>query len=255
MVVASIIFAEESFVIFSSEQDIYLKKNNLLVSSSYIHFLPNGTYRRINREHLFTKEIDNGIWDQDESGLITMISNLRIRDIECAPLSVLTWHQEELEKLPDLILKIKAFLKNNIKSSFEWAEIEQIGNEEGEPAILVDMAYVMDNMPDEKIPRESLKKLIYSIGEYLKSETRNHFYCVSWNYKGGMFLMLEDSVTSLPGGMDEVKKVMDSLEGGEVPAGSMYFGIKKAAFEKEVKTTQPFIFYPELNDDSQHKPE
>ena len=41
--------------------------------SSYLEFRKNGTYREIQREHMFVAVIDRGKWSQAESGEITSL--------------------------------------------------------------------------------------------------------------------------------------------------------------------------------------
>ena len=215
-------------------------KSDYYTGSAYIEFMPDGKYRRINREHMFTAEMDNGTWKQDDSGLVTLISDRQVRNIECGPLTVYMGGKDKVEGLTDLLGNIKKFLQNNPgKTEFSPEQIENIRKVDGVEDICVDSG-------GDQISLGQVTSFSQTIQSFISDADKNKFHCTPMTYKNFIFLVWRDSEVPSTRDLVQVKESIDGLGKDEFPP-YLYLATDQKTFCDETGTTYPFKFYPEMN--------
>ena len=225
-----------------SGQNVYFRSDHI-VGKSYLCLRRDGTYQRIAREHMFVKESDRGKWSQADGGELTLVSEQHYRNVEAPPLSIFMWYPEAAQRLPFLKMSLERLLFEK-RSDFRASEIEEIekyGYENCLSRISVDF-------PVEKVTRRQLKALLTQIDLFLGDDQKNHFHAVPMQYESATFLVWRDAEIPPNRNLENIKKQINSIEkDGDNPV-FIYCEIDRETFEREAKTTQDFIFYPEMNE-------
>jgi hypothetical protein len=240
-------FADGNAVLLSTKEDTCFKSAGP-DSTYYIHFRANGTYSRIDREHMFVAEIDRGTWTQDSSsGWITMKSSMHSRNIEAGPLTLWTWHSDTVERLPQTHAAMKALLSTNNSPYFESRFIEtNFCNP------------ISTDFYTHQISRNELSDLLKAIELFESSSDTNHFHVAPVGYKGVNFLLWRGDGNSFDQDLSKIKKYIDDWDENEARKGNLgmiYTVIDKKTFEEESGRGQDFIFYPQMNQPRKKKSE
>lgn len=223
------------------DDDVYFK-SYFYTGSEYFQFSTNGTYRQVNREHMFVEESDHGTWSQAKSGELTLMSQEHYRNIECDPLSIFMWHTQAIQRLPWVKEQINELLANSDAQTFTKEQIEGIekyGYKNCLSRISVDF-------PVKRVPREKLGKLAMHIDQFLNDPQKNHFHATPMTYKGQTFLLWRDAQTPINRDLKRIREELDEQKSKSTPA-YIFTRITAETFQKESGKTQEFIFYPEMN--------
>ncbi|MDH5670483.1 MAG: hypothetical protein OEY86_20980 [Nitrospira sp.] len=226
-----------------SDRDIYFKFDGLNFSR-YLHLRRDGTYRQVVREHLYVEEKDVGKWEQNQVGNLLLKSDLHYHSIDSGTLSISVWHRERLDTLLDLRQRIQRFLKNNRSLSFPRDEVERIRERAviGSPEIQIGDIMVFSA---RNVQRSDLEELLPAIDQFMASTAKNVFVFKPFSYKGDV-IFIEDDRLALTEQIIE-----EELAGPDHPThrGDRhgYQEIEISKFNEEIKDTQPFIFFPEMN--------
>jgi hypothetical protein len=212
------------------ERDIYFKHDGL-TWSDYLHLRHDGTYRQITRHHLYVEERDRGTWGQNQAGELLLKSDLHYHNIVSGVLSVSVWHRDTLGKLPELKNRIKDSLKDNRSASIAAKAVESIGE--------------VSVVGIDPVKRTDLEGLLSAIDEFMASSTKNVFVLKPLTYQLDVIFIHDDRLSL-------TRKVIDQeLAGPPHPAHKGerhgYQEIEASKFNEEVKDTQPFLFFPEMN--------
>jgi hypothetical protein len=233
--------AEETVFRMPTGRDTCFKSYSY-TNSAYIQFCADGTYRQINREHMFVEESDRGKWCQEESGEITLISKDHYRSVECGPLRVFVWFTRNAEALPKVKAKVAQLLAQSASETFTKTQIERIGRYEYDNC----NCHVSVEFPAKTISRKQLQALVKAIDDYLGDPKKNEFHVTPMVYDGVTFLLWKDAKTPINRDLNGITKDIGRLKPGVLPP-YIYTKIDKDVFEKESRQTQEFIFFPEMN--------
>lgn len=209
------IHADETIYGFPENRSVYFRYD-YITGSQYLEFRPDGTYRKIWREHMFVREDDHGTWSQAANGDVTLSSEVW-PVIWDGPLAIHT-SKESLSLLPHARELLISFLETHNQPFFSAQEVKQIlqqGN--GQADSLVPNLPVIEVKWEMEISQEQLRGLLRALDTYLEREHQYVFHCT------------RQSPVSLVCGL------------------TGYESIDQNTFEEETGTTQPFIFFPELN--------
>ena len=227
-------------------------------STNYFHFGKDGKYRQIDREHLFTCESDRGTWKQDATGRIELRSAVLVKELKSGPLRVPVRNIEQLEALRPLEKDIGAFLSADEKNSYSRREIERAWKytytwslfESKVTFSAVEAAYFPEN-----ITKSHFRELLDAWKAYLKDDSKNRFYLVPVKHQNLVLLASDDypfmANTQTP---EKVREKADLFVERKVSPVFVYVLTGSDAALKEMKTRQPFIFYPELNQRESDEP-
>ena len=232
----------------SGKEDSFFKEE-AFTGSAYVHFRTDGTYSRIDREHMFVEESDRGTWKQDPEGLVTMKSSMHYRNIEAGPLAVWTWHTNTAEKLPQVQAAITSFLRTNRSEHFDPDLI-------AERLVLLPSRGTNHYSPisvdsdTKQVTRGQLEFFLRAIESFTNQTDNHHFHVAPMRYKEITFLLWQDAGTPFNRSFPQIKKSIDSLKrepGNDVVLPFFYTAIDKKTFADEAERTQDFIFHPDLN--------
>lgn len=210
--------------------------NNYLTGSEYYHFKPDGTYSRINREHMFVEEGDKGTWAQDKDGTITLSSQMRYRNIDMPPLMIYVMDKGRLDYLPEFKKKLAAYLDNITSETLtadETRNIERYG--QNNCLSRIDVDYFVNT-----VKKDDLRKLLTKIDAYLADDKKNQFFLFPYSYKNYKFLAQDDKAAAV------AKNMIDTIKAGSRLA-YVFTPISKEQFDRESKTTQEFLYYKNMN--------
>jgi len=241
-------YCSESAVTLSAKEDTFFKEE-AFTCSAYVHFRTDGTYSRIDREHMFVEESDRGTWTQDSNGLVTMKSEMHYRNIEAGPLAVWTWHTNTVEELPRVQGAITSLLRTNSSEHFEHDFI-------AEHLVLLPSRGTNRYSPisvdsdAKQISRGQLGLLLRAIETFTNGSDNYYFHVAPMRYKEITFLLWRDAETPFNRSFPEIKKSIDRLKRERAKKQVLplvYTAIDKKTFADEAERTQDFIFHPEMN--------
>jgi len=248
--------AEPPFLLPKEDDSVF--RLEAFTSTSYFHFGKDGKYRRISRQHLFTCESDRGTWKQDATGRIELRSAVLVKELKSGPLRVPVRNIEQLEALRPLEKDIGAFLSADEKNSYSRREIERAWKytytwslfESKVTFSAVEAAYFPEN-----ITKSHFRELLDAWKAYLKDDSKNRFYLVPVKHQNLVLLASDDypfmANTQTP---EKVREKADLFVERKVSPVFVYVLTGSDAALKEMKTRQPFIFYPELNRPESEEP-
>lgn len=232
---------------FSSKEDRFFKEDRY-TGSSYIHFLTNNTYIRIDREHMFVEENDRGTWTQDLGGLITMKSVMHYRNIEASGLSLGTWHTNLLHDLPQIHEVIMSLLRTNDSVQFGANFVgEQLVRLPGHGTN--SFSPISVNPETTVVSRAQLQSLSQAIEVFTNRTENNHFHVVPMKYKEFTFLSWKDEGNPDYRNLSEIKDSIDRLRtksGKKEVLSLVYTSIEEKTFDDEAGRIQEFIFHPAM---------
>lgn len=240
--------------LLSKDHDTVFREE-AFTATDYFHFGKDGKYRQINREHMFTAEMDRGTWKQDANGQIELRSSIRVKtELRTGPLCISVHDLEQLDALRPLEKDISTFLAADERDIYPKDEIEHawmytytwslFESKETFNAVEIE-----DGV--EKVTRKQLAELLIAWRAYLKDDTKNRFHFVPVRYH--KFVLLSSSDYPLLANAEtpeKVKQVADTFGGAaasDTPPPLVYVLVDSGPALKEMKTNQPFIFYPEMN--------
>lgn len=223
-------------------------------STDYFHFGKEGKYRQIDREHMFTAEMDRGTWKQEKTGQIELRSSILVKQLKRGPLSIPARNFEELEALRSLENDISRFLASDRRDSYPRDEIERAWRHtytwslfnETRTFNAVDVEDSVD-----MVTRKQVVALLDAWKAYQKDDTKNRFHFVPVRHHKFVLLASNDypflANAKTP---EKVKQVADAFgvtAASETPPALVYALVDSGPALQEIKTNQPFVFYPELN--------
>lgn len=225
------------------DRDTFFKHDGLTFSD-FLQLRSDGSYRQIAREHLYTKEMDRGSWEQNDAGELILNSDLHFHNINSGQLFISMWHRDELKALPELKERIQTFLKSNHSLDFLAKDVERIkeASLSFDPKTKIGRITVLGS---KRVKRADLEGLLMGIDTFLSSDEKNLFAFVPLEYNRSI-IFVEDDRAQLA-----MKVVADELARPPHPSHHPdkhgYHEIDAARFHEEIKETQPFLFYPEMN--------
>lgn len=226
------------------ESDRYFR-NAYHTGTEYFWLRADGKYRRFNREHMGIFLADKGTWILKGDEFV-LRSEERVRHITSYPLQIHLYHfKDKDKKLSDFLIfskeAVAGFLAEHSDSRFSSNQIEKI------------MLSKTRNPPDinvlsgvDTVSREELEGLLEAIDALSMSQEKNVFRVKPVTYKAFTFLIWQDDLQVFGNNVDYVKDKIDKLpkNGG---LDMVLVETSKAVFDQESQSTQPFIFYPEMN--------
>jgi hypothetical protein len=233
-------FGDEPPFLFSKDHDSVFRLE-AFTWSVYFHFGKDGTYRRITRHHLFVEEADRGTWKQDATGQIEVRSSIGAKtEVKSGPLRISVRDTEQLEALRPLEKDIGKFLAADKRDSYTRHEIERACKS----------VAIKDRV--EKVTRKQLVELLDACKAYLKDDTKNRFHFVPIRYQKFVLLASSDCApfgeyARTPDRVKQVADVFARMAQPGTPPSMVYVLVDTGPALQEMKTTQRFIFYPELN--------
>jgi hypothetical protein len=232
--------------VFLSKKEDSFFKYDIVSASFYMHFRTNGTYRRIDREHMGVEEVDRGTWTQDSKGSITLRSAMHYRNIEAGPLQIWTWEMDVAPQLPQLHATVTNFLRTNHAEHFDSNFVTQrLVLIRGEGTTLYCPIYVTEGT--KEVSRRQLASLLRAVEEFRHRTDNNHLHLTAMKYRGVTFLVWKDAEMPLNPPLAEIKKSIDRLkkEGGKAQfLLEVFQPIDKRTFTDESEGTQDFLFVP-----------
>jgi len=226
--------------------------------AEFLALLSNGEYLRIMRMHMFVSPSDSGTWKQNKDGVVTLSSRYKFRDVEFGSLTFYMANDKSLTNFKKLKMELSKFLQHSPLKEFSPEAVSSIGGRSsykdtgvflGDITIDPEIAYVK-----KIVPRSDLEGLLRSMNEYEVATNKNEFRFIPLKYEHWIFLEWQNA--ELPNARDRKQMVLElaKLEKDEMPP--YYFvEISQEVFEKEAGTTQPFMFYKEMNKNRPHNQE
>jgi len=220
-------------------------------STDYFHFGKDGKYREIAREHMFTEELDHGTWKQDATGQIELQSAVLLKELKSGPLRIPVRDVEQFAALRPLEKDVAAFLVANKKDTFTRNEIEGAWNYTYTWSLFeskITFSAVEVERTTKKVTRKQIGDLLKAWGAYLKSDAKNRFHFVPVEYH--KFVLLASNDYPFMANADSPQKVTETADLFGRPKGEpamVYVLTDSDAALKEMKTTHPFLFHPEMN--------
>ncbi len=211
-------------------------------NTQYLMLNAEGSYSRINREHMGVIETDRGQWSQAESGEITLTSDARFRYVEHGPLSVYVRDASAVAGLPAVKELLTSFLDRNTSMTFTREEVENI-EKYGYKNYL---SRVSVKFPEPTIEREQLLELVNELDRYMADPTKNLFRVTPYQYGRLTYLLWKDSEPPHLRDKAGIHNWIDRKSTGECPV-MIYCQSDAALCREEYQRPQPFQFYPQLN--------
>ena len=228
-----------------------------LTGSSYIELKSDGTYREIAREHLGVWPIDEGTWNQNQEGILTLVSPVMCADVISPPLAVMVGRSEYIAGLPELKQAIQAFLNSSTAARFEVPDYELYLLTDGENELGVRLGDLLESLGKlrvevnfllrrEFISRAELEQLIGAIDRFLDDPEQRNCQAIPMRYKDRVFLLWLNCGTPQSRSLREICRAIDRAKPENQPIYHDFL-IPEEQFEKGVKKPYPFKFYPEMN--------
>jgi hypothetical protein len=175
------------------------------------------------------------------------------QELRSGPLRVSVRDVEELEALRPLEKDIGKFLAADKRDSYARGEIERAWKYTYTWSLFhskdtLNAVAVEDGV--ERVTRKQLVELLSAWRDYLKDGTKNRFHFVAVRYHKFVLLASKDyPLMANAETPEKVGQVADAFGGAaaETPPALVYALVEPGPALQEIKTTQPFIFHPELN--------
>ena len=223
-------------------------------STDYFYFGKDGKYRQINREHMFTAEMDRGTWKQEATGEIELRSSIHVKDLKIGPMHIEVGNSEQLDAMRPLEKDMEKFLAADKSDFWPRKKIENAWNYTYTWSLFnstITFNAVAVERGVTKITRKQLIELLDAWRAHLQDDTNHRFHFVPVRYHKFILLASKDypflANAETP---DEVKKTADTFhisDAPKVPPALVYVLVDSEPALREMKTKQPFIFYPQLN--------
>jgi hypothetical protein len=209
--------------------------------SQYTELRPDGTYRTISREHMGVGESDAGRWRQAADGELLLCSSHEFRHVEATPLWIVVVGRAMRDQLPALRDAIRGHLATHADAGFADEDIEHLLPDDRQRAPSINSeAY------GRPVRRGELEALARAIDAYLTGGDENLFRTTPRTYRDVLYLDGSWEVPHDTPTADTLRSVHGEIEARQplltLPA------IDEATFRDAVRTPQPFVFYPAMND-------
>jgi hypothetical protein len=255
--VSAFSFGSEPPVLLPRDRDSVFRKE-AFTATHYFHFGKDGKYRTISREHMFTAEMDRGTWKQEATGEIELRSSIRLKELKKGPMRIEVRDTEELDALRPLEKDIEKFLATD-RSDFWPRERIESAWQYTYTCSLFDSTRTFSAVAVEqgvaKITRKQLVGLLDAWRAYLKDDTKNRFHIFPVRHHKFVLLVLKDypfcANAETPEKVKEVADLFRPSDAPETPPTMVYALVDSKSVLQEMKTKQPFIFYPQLNRDGE----
>lgn len=246
--------ADSPFLLSKDHDNVF--REEAFTSTSYFYFGKDGSYRQINREHMFVAEMDRGTWKQDATGVIELKSSIRMKKLKSGIFTVSPHNIDEFKARHSLEKDIRTFLEADERTSYSPYEIESawmysytwslFHSTKTFKAVHVDKGV-------ERVTREQLVRLLDDWRAYLHDDTKNCFHFTPVRYDKYVLLASSDySFIANAKTPEEAKKtatisVQVRKTRAESPPALVYVLVDSDSALQEMETNQPFIFHPEMN--------
>jgi hypothetical protein len=218
---------------FPKNEEIYFSSDHL-TGSEFMIFQRDGTYTEYNREHLFVAQSDSGRWIQKEDGKIWMCSDYQFKEIIYGERTINVYRKEKYDALPAFANALSSFLGANHSKRFSKSQLETLA--------AVEFTNDISELPNPT-PRKVIEDMSHAIRTYLESKQVNLYKSQTWSYKGKVFLIGRKSWDP---DKKQLKAELDKGKGWLMVS----FALSKIGadeFRKSISSTQPFIFFAEMN--------
>lgn len=243
----------ESPFLLSKDRDSVFRQE-AFTSTDYFHFGKDGKYRQINREHMFTAEMDRGTWQQEATGEIELRSSIRVKELKKGPMRIEVRDVEELDALRPLEKDMEKFLATDKSDSWTREKIENAWRYTYTWSLFEERKTfnaVAIEQEVAKITRKQLVELLDAWRAYLKDDTKNRFHFLPVRYHDFVLLASEDypflANAETPDEVKETASHFHRSDASETPPAMVYVLVDSERVLQEMKTKQPFIFYPQMN--------
>jgi hypothetical protein len=215
--------------------------------TEYLVFRKNGMYTGVSRSHVGAIIYDDGRWKQDGQGIIELRSNVRLRNVQCGPLTIRVERVELLRALAALKADITSFLARTKAVSFSPQEIENAWEYRYQPIadspeLTLPFVAVTVAPGVKSIPRKNVEDLLQAWDNFLAHDEKNLYHATPVKFQAKTFLVSNDDPQFLCASVADVQK---SLNTWATEASSPYFAymmIPYAQYVDEIKRPQPFLF-------------
>lgn len=204
---------------------------------------------------MFIAETDRGTWTQDATGEIELKSSIRMKKMKNGIFTISPHNIDEFKARDSLVRDIRTFLEADERTSYSPDEIESawmytftwslFHSTKTFKAVHVDEGV-------EMVTREQLVRLLDDWQAYLKDDTKNCFHFIPVRYDKYILLSSGDYPLVNAETPEEAKKTAINFTRAikaesESPPPLVYVLVESDSALEEMKTNQPFVFYPEMN--------
>lgn len=250
------VLAEDDVFRLPQDRDTFFRERGI-TETDYLHFQKAGSYRRIVRAHMGVLTWDHGTWKQDASGVIVLRSKEQVKPVRCGPLTIAPGTVDCLKAFQPLKNDISQFLARDNRQVYPAKEIADAWQYPS-PRASVMMSAVKVDKETKSVTRAQLVALLSAWSKHVAGDVAEVAHVTALAHKDKVVLVWDEHDTTFwfpdekPKSFEEkLKRVRESLkreaETGKPQGPTLYTRIPQPEFETESRTTQPFLFYPEMN--------
>jgi hypothetical protein len=231
-------YAPAELYFLSTKAPTYFSSDHL-TGASYLKFSPDGRYISIAKEHMGVWPVDDGTWNQDSEGTVTLVSTKLCADIVSGSLEIGVGRHDSIGKLSELRRKINEFLTSSHKKTFSEDDLKHLAV--GEYSLKVEIDWRAHRTT---VTRSEMQSLLKAVDVFLNDPSARNKRLVPLAYKGKIFLVnLNDIVNR------DHKEVCKAIDQGKKTRAIVYNGfmISEEQFTKGTGKPYPFKYYPEMN--------
>lgn len=231
--------AKEADVVFLPPGKCYFFMENYYTGAAFVGLLSTGEYLRINREHMGTFESDRGKWIQDEDGQVQLQSNNHFHDVVVGGLSLGFYGEDTPENVvPRVKAGLRYLLQQDLsKKEFKVSDVQRVRD------LSIDAEVEFET---KVVPRKDIEELLTAVEVYEKASDQKIFRFIPLSYSDTTFIEWQNDGISVERDRRLLMEEIDKAGENAFPDFT-YVAISKEVFEREAGTTQPFLFYPEMN--------
>ena len=218
--------SDEPVYLLPKDRATYFRGDHI-TASIYVVFESNGTYLIVDREHMYVAESDRGTWQQAADGLVTLQSARWVGGVEYGTLSISDIPLAEgLPRLTAIQEALGSFLQTHDEDGFSRETIEHIWQRSvGVGNIVIEEIHVDPGVLE--VERSDLVGLQRAVAAYVNAGAGGSVFQATPYVRQSETVLLWRGRRRSSGG---------------------YVLIDRKTFEEETTTTQPFLFFPELNE-------
>ena len=223
--------------------------------TDYVQFKKDGIYRRIVRAHMGVMTWDHGTWRQKKSGVVVLRSKEKVVPVRSGPLVINPETVRCLKAFQPLENDMTRFLARDTRQVYTAKEIKDAWRYA--PWDIKISAVDIDKGTNS-VTRKQVADLLGAWSKYLRSDIAEVTHVTPIAYKNTVVLVWHECdhtwwfPEEKPKTLDEKLKRVRELLKEEAKTGkpmgpTLYTRIDQREFESESQTTQPFLFFPEMN--------
>jgi len=216
--------------VLAADEAAYFMGDNY-TSASFLELRSDGTFRSIDREHMFIGEGDAGRWAQTDNGTLFLCSEHRFQPLWSGDAHVFV-DAESFPALPALREDVATLLATHDAGSFSEDTLKK--------ALAPRSRELLG--ASKEATRADLEALLRQIDAYVGGGLANLERLQVREHRGIVYLLSDEPWMPEEG---ELVAQLDTAPGQRPPY--VLFRIDAQAFARETGTTQPFLYHPEMN--------